>query len=577
MMIEQAVFTSAQTERAVGYQVAARSAGVDEVDAKDLAVWCPSHDSLLDCGPQASSVNFHPLSSGAYCVSRTIAAGWEYSGRGGHRVYTHCLIVSPQTLWQFANNPFSLLRAAMAHGAMAVHGEVPPYLEGFALPGSASAVDCDLLSRLATNPGPLRMALLVQTALENKRVAVFGPPNAEKLIAGLINCLPPECRTEFSFSTGLKYSSRRPFRLVGASGDPAQMRWLSHQPNVVVLDLSQPPTCPEAALEGWARLIYRLLSARRITLLASQLSKPRPELTSADLPALALQLLEDFEAHTLRAAFQPVPAAIASTAAPSPLPVTPPSDQRPEEAGRLLADAAHHFPACGEAAEADAAVAPAHRSAGETGDHANQRLTDDQPVTADQRVTVVKPETGGKREGADEPDRRETDDKPVSDDKAVSHDKPVCQHKPISDDKRARDDKRPSRACGTKAAHAAHRKFAKTSQAEGSGSPADLPARKPRPSTASADKCAAVLEQLEHLDDVVFNAIAGSPAAMEELRTLWPRLLADLGEELLAESRQQYLRWGLSNLESTLDPDVDYDPDRALQVVEVMCLLFDNL
>ena len=52
-MIEQAVFTSAPTHRATGYQLIGRSPGLAEDDARELAVWGPSHDSLLDLGPDA--------------------------------------------------------------------------------------------------------------------------------------------------------------------------------------------------------------------------------------------------------------------------------------------------------------------------------------------------------------------------------------------------------------------------------------------------------------------------------------------------------------------------------------------
>ena len=41
MLIEQAIFTSAVTERAQGYQIVCRSPGLSEVDATELAVWGP--------------------------------------------------------------------------------------------------------------------------------------------------------------------------------------------------------------------------------------------------------------------------------------------------------------------------------------------------------------------------------------------------------------------------------------------------------------------------------------------------------------------------------------------------------
>ncbi|MFZ5832915.1 MAG: hypothetical protein ACOY3P_22740 [Planctomycetota bacterium] len=295
--VEQAVFTSARTQRAAGYHLVAQSGGVCEADARELAVWCPSHDSLLDDSPEAVSINFHPLPSGRYCVSRTTPAGWEYSGRGGHRVYTQCLLVPPETLRRFGNNPFSLLRAAMASGLMQVHDDVPQTLEPIGLPGRASPVDQALLARLAVAPGPEAMASLVQAALDNVCLAVCGgEATGAAVIAGLFSCLPPEVRTEFSFTTGLKFSSRRPFRLLAVSNDPSEQRWVAHHGGVSLLDLGAAVRV-HAPLEGWARLVGRVLALGRAAFLATQFGRHGNEVRLEELSALGLQWLEELEAE----------------------------------------------------------------------------------------------------------------------------------------------------------------------------------------------------------------------------------------------------------------------------------------
>ncbi len=222
----------------------ARSSGVQQIDARELAVWCPSHDSLLEHATEAVSFNFHPLPSGAYCISRTAPAGWEYSGRGGTRVYTHCLLVPPETLGRFANNPFALLQAAMAVGAMEIRDPIPTRLETLSLAGGATPVDQPLLMRLSNRPGPREMAVLVQSALNTVCLAVVGESPAHDLFAGLMSCLPPEGRLDFSFSTGLKFSGRRPFHLLALSNDPGEQRWVAHQNNVTLLDLTGASPCP---------------------------------------------------------------------------------------------------------------------------------------------------------------------------------------------------------------------------------------------------------------------------------------------------------------------------------------------
>src|SRR6478752_2518834 len=61
MRIEQAIFTSIQSSRLDGYQLAAASPGITDELARELTVWGPAHDSLWDTRRDARSVNFHAL------------------------------------------------------------------------------------------------------------------------------------------------------------------------------------------------------------------------------------------------------------------------------------------------------------------------------------------------------------------------------------------------------------------------------------------------------------------------------------------------------------------------------------
>lgn len=297
--IEQAIFTSAETEHASGYQVIAASDGLGESELREIAAWGPSHGSLLSEGPEAASLNFHRLQSGRYCASRTVHAGPEYSERGGLRVYTQCLIVPPAVLARFAHNPFALLRAALANGTLRVHEDIPRRLSACTLSGRAAAVDTALLARLCASPGAEWLATLLQAALDSMTIAVRGGPAPDALFAGILNCLPPPCRTDFSFSTGLKFCSRRPFRMVALGHDRQEEQRLRRLYHVAVLDLDQPPPEEFAPFEAWPRAIYRILKSGRLSFLANQLARSPAEIACPDLPAWGLQLLEEFEATSL--------------------------------------------------------------------------------------------------------------------------------------------------------------------------------------------------------------------------------------------------------------------------------------
>ena len=104
---------------------------------------------------------------------RTTAAGWEGGGQGGQDLSTHCLIVSPATLRQFANNPLALVEEAAAAGAFDAP-QRPGGLQPLELSGGAAAVDLVLLERIGGQLGPQRLAALVQAALQSVCLAVGG-------------------------------------------------------------------------------------------------------------------------------------------------------------------------------------------------------------------------------------------------------------------------------------------------------------------------------------------------------------------------------------------------------------------
>ena len=176
MYVEQAVFTSGKTRHGQGYHVVARSPGISSDMLIAMNRWCPSHASLSLTSLQAESLNFHPLPSGAYCVSRSLTVGGAYRD-GGRCVYTHCLIVPPETLARFGNNPFSLIRATSNQGLWRVDDPADPLLNPLWLPGGAAPVDEALLTLLATDPGPENMAALVQAARDAVCLAVGGAPS----------------------------------------------------------------------------------------------------------------------------------------------------------------------------------------------------------------------------------------------------------------------------------------------------------------------------------------------------------------------------------------------------------------
>jgi hypothetical protein len=83
----------------------------------------------------------------------------------------------------------------------------------------------------------------------------------------------------------------------------------------------------------------------------------------------------------------------------------------------------------------------------------------------------------------------------------------------------------------------------------------------------------AVLERLGELDDVVFEAIAGRTAALERLTTLWPEVLRLVGDPLVEESREAYIRHALNQWRQCAEAEPTRNPRLAVTLMDVLAIL----
>jgi hypothetical protein len=84
-----------------------------------------------------------------------------------------------------------------------------------------------------------------------------------------------------------------------------------------------------------------------------------------------------------------------------------------------------------------------------------------------------------------------------------------------------------------------------------------------------------VVERLERLDDVIFPAIDGDPAALEACAPEWQQAVAELGPELVAETRSEYLRYARS-VWQYLSRQTVQQPWRVLAVMKIIGLLMGD-
>lgn len=441
MLVEQAIYTSCQTSRASGYHLAAASSGIVEADLRELSVWGPSHDSLWEAGAAALSVNFHRLPSGAYCVSQTMPAGAEYSQRRGPQVYTQSLVVDANGLAEFGNNPFALLQASIALGHACVLEKIPKRLDPFCVTPEVQE-NGDSLAQLVRHPGPVWLGLLLDCALGAPALGIVAGDRGASLVSALVQCLPRQCRGEFSFTTGLRFSPRRLFRVICLPNHAAENQRLARLAQVTLFEMKGHPS-ESASLGGWASFVTAAIASGNTDYLATELARPRDGLTLVGLDRLGDQL-----AQGLRA-LQSTPSGTFAV------------KERPV-----------------------AAVA-------QTGSDLWQRA-----------------------DGA---------------------------HRPCS------------------------------------SMLATLPTGldiEEEPAREIGEACPAALDNLQSLEDAIFEAMAGKTDVLDQLSPLWLAVLAQVGPAQEEATREHYLRFALSVWRQLNQADDHHDPSRGAQAMQVICLLF---
>jgi hypothetical protein len=210
---EQAVFTSLVRRARGGYHLVSRSSGVDETDAQALARWAPSHGALIMDGNNRTSVNFHPLPSGRFALSRTCAGPPEYSGRGGHQLYTHFVIVDDAALESVGFHPFTIYRDAMALGCLLYQPNPKEVLEPVRLSQLHPHRDPGSWAGRAGELGLLNPRLILDRLLSGQPVRFAYTGDRAALAECLLGMLPSQAERRGSFATSLVPSAVRPFAL----------------------------------------------------------------------------------------------------------------------------------------------------------------------------------------------------------------------------------------------------------------------------------------------------------------------------------------------------------------------------
>ena len=232
--LEQAVFASAQSSRFQGYHLIARSCGIDDELANQLSRWSPSHNGLIGDSKLYEGFSFFQPSADKFAFSRSFHGGPEYSRRGGLNVVSRMFVCTERDLAGFGDNVISLAKVALSHGNLRLERRFAEHLETLRMPRSSLIAQ----SQIDANSWQQEIELIRSALAEFGNLAVVGISRPLDLLESLIRQMKSSPFPDFSFSTGLRLSKQRPFRLHFFQQTSPQLSFELRSNGVEELDLS---------------------------------------------------------------------------------------------------------------------------------------------------------------------------------------------------------------------------------------------------------------------------------------------------------------------------------------------------
>ncbi len=343
--------------------------------------------------------------------------------------------------------------------------KIPKRLDPFWLEPEAQGASEDALDQLVRHPGPVWLGLLLDGALNSTSLGIVAGERGACLVAALMQCLPHECRMQFSFTTGLRHSPRRPFRVICLSSNAAENQRLARQQGLTLFDPKAP--LPETCAAGrLGQLCHRRHRQRQHRIPRDRVG-PHARGTRSGWPEPSGESACPGIAGFAEFAF---------------------ARQKPARAGRSRGSrgcAAGSAPRTAEVLAAKESVDPWQRADG------------------------------------------------------------------------------------------AHRNAPNVATAIASGEEAVIKIEE-EPARVLGQACPAALEDLQRVEDAVFEAMAGKSEALEQLEALWPKVLSHVGVARVDSTRERYLRYALAVWRQLNAADAVHDPQRGLHAMQVICLLFGS-
>ena len=279
-LVEQAILYVRTIGRRRVVEVACTTELVRTPDLTELIGWFAQDDTESLLRFDTLNLFFHPLPSGHFALGLIFPSqhGFFSFLQPPSSFFVRVLVVSPQTLLNYAGHPILLYRDLERRHKIPQFRRPPRRVHPLVASRRCSPFDRQAVLGLLRCFGALSIARLVQ--LSNASLCTFFASSIHPvgLIGALLNLFPVRFRTELTFATELFFSDRTPLRLIGVSGERRQLVEQADGLGVPLLLLRDGEmTLPRRksgqvfVRDPWARLIHLVLRTENFDFFESHL------------------------------------------------------------------------------------------------------------------------------------------------------------------------------------------------------------------------------------------------------------------------------------------------------------------
>jgi hypothetical protein len=298
IVADQAIFTSIRSPLGgSGYRVVAASPGLASDEKRQIIQCAPSHHSLCDESPGSTALGCFQLNGGRYSLFLSCSAGVEATARGGCRVHTHVLLLTPRDYGRFDFDPLRVQTAAEATLDDQWTRKPPSRLRALPLEppdGTPGEGQPPTPAPPAAASTPERVAFILAAMLEERRLLVTGVPAPRDTVRWLYAATPMACRARVAISYGIRFAPARPFAIMLEHGEVTKAVELARQQGIDVQEWDTLPNPPSSIYDRWLAFVCRWIGSSRYEAL-SHLTGSMRQAQAPEALSQVVALSEDLE------------------------------------------------------------------------------------------------------------------------------------------------------------------------------------------------------------------------------------------------------------------------------------------